>query len=88
MHCNDAPGAIARLDDMALRRFDFLVRHSFLRATPHAPHLFALPRAGDLSAQMFEDLGIDPAIFSGCNFTAVVAVTVAKIPVTPAAWHH
>ena len=52
MHCNDAPGAIARLDDMGIAPvFDFLVGHSFLRPTPHAPHLLALQGAGDLSAE-------------------------------------
>ena len=31
--------------------FDFVLRDSFLRATPHAPHLFALQGAGDVSAE-------------------------------------
>jgi type IV pilus assembly protein PilB len=61
MHCNDAPGAIARLDDMGIA--PFLISSSVilvLRAAPDAPHLFALQGAGHLSAKMFEDLGIDP----------------------------
>ena len=52
MHCNDAPGAIARLDDMGIA--PFLISSSVilvLRPTPHAPHLFALQGAGDLSAE-------------------------------------
>ena len=52
MHCNDAPGAIARLDDMGIAPVpDFLLGHSGLRATPHAPHLLALQGAGHLSGQ-------------------------------------
>ena len=52
MHCNDAPGAIARLDDMGIA--PFLIsssRDSGLRPTAHAPHLLALQRTGDLSGQ-------------------------------------
>ena len=44
MHCNDAAPAIQHLDDMASPPSNFLLRDSFLRATPHAPHLFALQR--------------------------------------------
>jgi type IV pilus assembly protein PilB len=66
MHCNDAPGAIARLDDMGIA--PFLISSAVIlscaqrlmrRICSHCREPVAYP------PKMFEDLGIDPAIFSG-----------------------
>ena len=64
MHCNDAPGAIARLDDMGIA--PFLISSSVIlscaqrlmrRICSHCKEPVTYP------AKMFEDLGIDPATF-------------------------
>ena len=64
MHCNDAPGAIARLDDMGIA--PFLISSSVIlccaqrlmrRICPHCKESVAYP------PKMFEDLGIDPLDF-------------------------
>ena len=66
MHCNDAPGAIARLDDMGIA--PFLISSSVIlscaqrlmrRICSHCREPVTYP------TKMFEDLGIDPATFSG-----------------------
>jgi type IV pilus assembly protein PilB len=66
MHCNDAPGAIARLDDMGIA--PFLISSSVIlscaqrllrRICSHCKESVTYP------AKMFEDLGIDPATFQG-----------------------
>jgi len=66
MHCNDAPGAIARLDDMGIA--PFLISSSVIlscaqrlmrRICSHCKEPMTYP------AKMFEDLGIDPATFDG-----------------------
>jgi type IV pilus assembly protein PilB len=66
MHCNDAPGAIARLDDMGIA--PFLISSAVIlscaqrlmrRICSHCREPVAYP------PKMFEDLGIDPATFSG-----------------------
>ena len=66
MHCNDAPGAIARLDDMGIA--PFLISSSVIlscaqrlmrRICSHCKEPVSYP------PKMFEDLGIDPATFSG-----------------------
>ncbi|MGA2853935.1 MAG: ATPase, T2SS/T4P/T4SS family [Verrucomicrobiota bacterium] len=66
MHCNDAPGAIALLDDMGIA--PFLISSSVIlscaqrllrRICPHCKETVSYP------AKMFEDLGIDPATFQG-----------------------
>ena len=66
MHCNDAPGAIARLDDMGIA--PFLISSSVIlacaqrlmrRICSHCKEPVAYP------AKMYEDLGIDPAMFDG-----------------------
>jgi type IV pilus assembly protein PilB len=65
MHCNDAPGAIARLDDMGIA--PFLISSSVIlscaqrlmrRICSHCREPVTYP------PKMFEDLGIDPATFS------------------------
>jgi len=66
LHCNDAPGAIARLDDMGIA--PFLISSSLIlscaqrlmrRICSHCKEPVTYP------AKMFEDLGIDPATFDG-----------------------
>jgi type IV pilus assembly protein PilB len=66
MHCNDAPGAIARLDDMGIA--PFLISSSVIlacaqrlmrRICPHCKEPVTYP------AKMFQDLNIDPSLFDG-----------------------
>jgi type IV pilus assembly protein PilB len=66
MHCNDAPGAIARLDDMGIA--PFLISSSVIlacaqrlmrRICSHCKEPVAYPQ------KMFQDLGIDSSIFDG-----------------------
>jgi type IV pilus assembly protein PilB len=66
MHCNDAPGAIARLDEMGIA--PFLISSSVIlscaqrlmrRICSHCKEPVAYP------AKMFQDLGIDLASFDG-----------------------
>ena len=66
MHCNDAPGAIARMDDMGIA--PFLISSSVIlscaqrlvrRICSHCKEPVTYP------PRMFEDLGIDPAMFDG-----------------------
>ncbi len=66
MHCNDAPGAIARLDDMGIA--PFLISSSVIlscaqrlmrRICSHCKEPVTYP------PKMFEDLGIDPTAFQG-----------------------
>ncbi len=66
MHCNDAAGAIARLDDMGIA--PFLISSSVIlscaqrlmrKICSHCKEPVTYP------AKMFRDLGIDPALFEG-----------------------
>src|SRR5437016_973377 len=66
MHCNDAPGAIARLDDMGIA--PFLISSSVIlacaqrlmrRICSHCKEPVTYP------GKMYQDLGIDPSIFDG-----------------------
>lgn len=66
MHCNDAPGAIARLDDMGIA--PFLISSSVIlscaqrlmrRICSHCKEPVTYP------AKMFHDLTIDPSTFDG-----------------------
>ena len=66
MHCNDAPGAIARLDDMGIA--PFLISSSVVlscaqrlmrRICSHCKEPLTYP------TKMFEDLGINPNLFDG-----------------------
>ncbi len=66
MHCNDAPGAIARLDDMGIA--PFLISSSVIlacaqrlmrRICSHCKEPVNYP------AKMFQELNIDPSIFDG-----------------------
>jgi type IV pilus assembly protein PilB len=66
MHCNDAPGAIVRLDDMGIA--PFLISSSVIlscaqrlmrRICSHCKEPVTYPE------KMFLDLGIDPGVFNG-----------------------
>src|SRR6184192_1320698 len=66
MHCNDAPGAVARLDDMGIA--PFLISSSVIlscaqrlmrRVCSHCKEPVTYP------AKMYEDLGLDPVVFDG-----------------------
>jgi type IV pilus assembly protein PilB len=66
MHCNDAPGAIARLDDMGIA--PFLISSSVIlscaqrlmrRICPHCKEPVTYP------TKMYQDLMIDPSTFDG-----------------------
>jgi len=66
LHCNDAPGAIARLDDMGIA--PFLISSSVIlacaqrlmrRICSHCKEPVTYP------AKMFQDLNMDPSIFEG-----------------------
>ncbi len=66
LHCNDAPGAIARLDDMGIA--PFLISSSVIlscaqrlmrRICSHCKEPVQYP------PKMFQDLNIDPSIFDG-----------------------
>jgi len=69
MHCNDAPGAIARMDDMGIA--PFLISSSVIlacaqrlmrRICSHCKEPVEYPE------KMYRDLNIDPAIFEGVTF--------------------
>lgn len=66
MHCNDAPGAIARMDDMGIA--PFLISSSVIlacaqrlmrRICSHCKEPVTYPE------KMFQDLSIDPSVFDG-----------------------
>jgi type IV pilus assembly protein PilB len=68
MHCNDAPGAIARLDDMGIA--PFLISSSVIlscaqrlmrRICSHCKEPVTYP------AKMYQDLNIDPSLFDGAT---------------------
>jgi type IV pilus assembly protein PilB len=66
MHCNDAPGAIARLDDMGIA--PFLISSSVILAA--AQRLMrrvcsVCKEPVNYPPKMYEDLGIDPTFFDG-----------------------
>ena len=69
MHCNDAPGAIARMDDMGIA--PFLISSSVILACAqrlmrkicsHCKEPVEYPE------KMYSDLNIDPAVFEGVTF--------------------
>ncbi|MBI1841061.1 MAG: Flp pilus assembly complex ATPase component TadA [Verrucomicrobia bacterium] len=66
LHCNDAPGAISRLDDMGIQ--PFLISSAVVLAC--AQRLMrriclSCKEPVDYPAKMFEDLDIDPGFFEG-----------------------
>jgi type IV pilus assembly protein PilB len=69
MHCNDAPGAIARMDDMGIA--PFLISSAVIlacaqrlmrRVCSHCKEPVEYPE------KMFQDLNIDAAVFEGVTF--------------------
>jgi type IV pilus assembly protein PilB len=69
MHCNDAPGAVARMDDMGIA--PFLISSSVILACAqrlmrkicsHCKEPVEYPE------KMYRDLNIDPAVFEGVTF--------------------
>jgi type IV pilus assembly protein PilB len=66
MHCNDAPGAIARLDDMGIA--PFLISSSVILACAQRLMRKICPMCKEpvsYPARMFQDLDIDPKFFDG-----------------------
>ena len=69
MHCNDAPGAVARMDDMGIA--PFLISSAVIlacaqrlmrRVCSHCKEPIEYPD------KMYQDLNIDPAVFEGVTF--------------------
>ena len=68
MHCNDAPGAIARLDDMGIA--PFLISSSVILACAQRLMRRICPMCKEpvtYPPRMFEDLQIDPKLFQGAT---------------------
>jgi type IV pilus assembly protein PilB len=66
MHCNDAPGAISRLDDMEIA--PFLISSSVILACAQRLMRKICPSCKEAVTypdKMFQDLGIDPGYFQG-----------------------
>src|SRR5437016_8593764 len=66
MHCNDAPGAITRMDDMGIA--PFLISSSVILACAQRLMRRVCPVCKEpvtYPAKMYEDLGIDPKLFEG-----------------------
>src|SRR5271169_2515205 len=66
MHCNDAPGAIARLDDMGIA--PFLISSAVILACAQRLLRRICPSCKEpvnYPDKMFQDLGIDPNYFEG-----------------------
>jgi len=69
MHCNDAPGAVARMDDMGIA--PFLISSSVILAC--AQRLMRkicshCKEPVEYPDKMYTDLNIDPAVFEGVTF--------------------
>ncbi len=68
LHCNDAPGAVARLDDMGVA--PFLISSSVILSCAQRLMRRICPVCKEpvtYPARMFEDLGIDPTFFEGAT---------------------
>jgi type IV pilus assembly protein PilB len=68
MHCNDAPGAIARLDDMGIA--PFLISSSVILACAQRLMRRICSHCKEpvtYATKMYSDLQIDPAVFEGVN---------------------
>ena len=66
MHCNDAPGAISRLDDMEIA--PFLISSSVILACAQRLMRRICPSCKDpvtYPAKMYQDLGMNPNLFDG-----------------------
>ncbi|MFM2081718.1 MAG: hypothetical protein RL380_409 [Verrucomicrobiota bacterium] len=69
MHCNDAPGAIARLDDMGIA--PFLISSSVILACAQRLMRRICSHCKEpvtYQQRMFTDLNIDPSMFDGSTF--------------------
>jgi len=84
MHCNDAPGAIARLDDMGIA--PFLISSSVIlacaqrlmrRICSHCKEPVTYP------PKMYQDLAIDRASWTELRFIVDAGASAAKTPVMP-----
>ena len=87
MHCNDAPGAIARLDDMGVA--PFLISSSVIltcaqrlmrRICSHCKEPVTYPE------KMYQDLNIDASMFDGVTLYRDAAATAARIRAMRDAW--
>jgi type IV pilus assembly protein PilB len=68
LHCNDAPGAVARLDDMGIA--PFLISSSVILACAQRLMRKICPVCKEpvtYPPRMYEDLGIDPNYFEGAT---------------------
>ncbi len=68
LHCNDAPGAVARLDDMGIA--PFLISSSVILACAQRLMRKICPVCKEpvtYPPKMYEDLGIDPNTFDGAT---------------------
>ena len=68
MHCNDAPGAISRLDDMEIA--PFLISSAVILSCAQRLMRRICPNCKEpveYPDKMFNDLGIEPALFKGAN---------------------
>jgi len=68
LHCNDAAGAIARMDDMGIA--PFLISSSVILACAQRLMRRVCPICKEpltYPPKMFEDLGIDPSFFEGAS---------------------
>jgi type IV pilus assembly protein PilB len=68
MHCNDAPGAIARLDDMGIA--PFLISSSVILACAQRLMRRICSHCKEpvtYTEKMYRDLNIDPSFFDGCT---------------------
>ncbi|MGV3755006.1 MAG: GspE/PulE family protein [Verrucomicrobiota bacterium] len=68
MHCNDAPGAVTRMDDMGMA--PFLISSSVILACAQRLMRRICPVCKEpisYPPKMFEDLGIDPNFFAGAQ---------------------
>jgi type IV pilus assembly protein PilB len=68
LHCNDAPGAVARLDDMGIA--PFLISSSVILACAQRLMRKICPVCKEpvtYPPKMYEDLGIDPNTFEGAT---------------------
>src|SRR6202007_610487 len=66
MHCNDAPGAVARLDDMGIA--PFLISSSVILACAQRLMRRICSHCKEpvtYNPKMYQDLDIDPAMFDG-----------------------
>ncbi len=87
MHCNDAPGAIARLDDMGIA--PFLISSSVILACAQRLMRRICTHCKETvtySPKMYQTSGLIQVPSTGLRFTAAAAANAAKLPATPGVW--